>query len=370
MTVSTTTAGTLHIDGDRLRAAGNWTLPHLAGLEHHIGQLSVPPQASLEIDASGLQHMDTAGAWLLQRTRDQLRQQATVTLSGLREEHQALMAMIEGHGGTPQPAYRPGLLEGIGRESVRRLGDSLGFLSFVGEFSLVFAHVVTHPGRLRLRVTLNNLQATGFFAMPIVALLSFLVGVVIAYQGAVQLQRFGANIFIADLVGLSMLRELAPMITAIIVAGRSGSAFTAQIGTMKVTEEIDALRTIGVPPLELLVLPKVLAMLLALPLLTVFADALGVFGGMVMAQAQLDIGFQDFFDRLGQAVEMQDFLIGLGKAPVFALIIALVGCFQGFKVSGSADSVGRQTTVSVVQSIFLIIVVDAVFSVIFSWLGL
>ena len=204
--------------------------------------------------------------------------------------------------------------------------------------------------------------------MPIVGLLTFLMGVVIAYQGADQLQRFGANIFIADLVGLSMVRELSPLLTAIIVAGRSGSAYAAQIGTMKITEEIDALRTIGVGPTELLVLPKMLALIIALPLLTLYADVTGVLGGMLMARSKLDVSFDVFLDRLGEAVSLSSFLTGIGKAPVFAAIIALVGCYRGFQVSGSADSVGRQTTVSVVQSIFLVILADALFSVAFNWL--
>jgi phospholipid/cholesterol/gamma-HCH transport system permease protein len=221
---------------------------------------------------------------------------------------------------------------------------------------------------MRWRHVLRSLQTAGFEALPITGLLSFLMGIVIAYQGAEQLQRFGANIYVADLVGLSMVRELSPMLTAIIVAGRSGSAYTAEIGTMKVTEEIDALRTIGVGPVELLVLPKMLALIIALPLLTVFTDVTGVLGGMVMARAQLDVSFDTFFDRLDDAISLTSFLIGIGKAPVFAIIIALVGCYQGFQVTGSADSVGRQTTVSVVQSIFLVIVTDALFSIAFSWL--
>jgi len=193
---------------------------------------------------------------------------------------------------------------------------------------------------------------------------------VIAYQGAEQLQRFGANLYIADLVGLSMVRELSPLITAIIVAGRSGSAYTAQIGTMKVTEEIDALRTIGVGPLDLLVLPKVAALAIALPLLTVYTDMMGMLGGMIMARAQLQVSFTTFLNRLQEAVSLTSYLIGIGKAPVFAVIIALVGCYQGFGVTGSAESVGRQTTVSVVQSIFLVILSDAFFSIAFSWLNL
>ncbi|MFA5915902.1 MAG: ABC transporter permease, partial [Burkholderiales bacterium] len=229
---------------------------------------------------------------------------------------------------------------------------------------------VARPGRIRWRAIAYSLQTTGFEALPITGLLSFLMGIVIAYQGAEQLRQFGANIYVADLVGLSMVRELSPMLTAIIVAGRSGSAYAAQIGTMKVTEEIDALRTIGVGPLELLVLPKVLALMLALPLLTVYTDVMGMLGGMIMARAQLDVSFGAFLERLDEAITLNSYLVGVGKAPVFAVIIALVGCYQGFQVGGSADSVGRQTTLSVVQSVFLVIVTDALFSILFSWLDI
>lgn len=217
---------------------------------------------------------------------------------------------------------------------------------------------------------LYNIRGAGFDALPIVGLLSFLLGIVVAYQGAGQLRQYGANIFVADLVGLSMLREFAPLITAIIIAGRSGSAYAAQIGTMSVSEEIDAMRTLGIAPLDLLVVPKVIALVIALPLLTAFADVLGVFGGMIMARAQLDVGFGEFLDRFVKAVSMTSYLIGICKAPVFAAIIAVVGCFHGFRTKGGADGVGRQTTRSVVQSIFLVIVADALFSVAFSALDL
>ena len=240
-------------------------------------------------------------------------------------------------------------------------------LSFVGESAHALAGCVRHPRRLRWRPILFNMRTAGFDALPIVGLLPFLLGVVVAYQGADQLRRYGANIFVVDLIGVSMLREFAPLITAIIVAGRSGSAYAAQIGTMAVTEEIDAMRTLGIPPLEMLVLPKVLALLVALPLLTVFADVLG---GMLMAKAQLDVGYGEFLDRFVKAVSLTTLAVGLAKAPVFALIIAMVGCFQGFRTQGGPDSVGRQTTRAVVQSIFLVIVADALFSVAFSALGL
>ena len=243
-------------------------------------------------------------------------------------------------------------------------------LGFVGETAVAFGGCVAHPARIRWRPILFNIQRAGFEALPIVGLLSFLLGIVVAYQGADQLRQYGANIFVADLVGLSMLREFAPLITAITIAGRSGSAFAAQIGTMAVTEEIDAMRTIGIDPQELLVLPKIIALVIALPLLTVFADVLGVAGGMLMAQSQLDVGFSEFLDRMAKAVSVTSYAVGIGKAPVFAVIISVVGCFQGFRTKGGADSVGQQTTRSVVQSIFLVIVADALFSIAFSLLDL
>ena len=261
-------------------------------------------------------------------------------------------------------------LQGLGQQTALALSQLQAMLAFLGENFLALAGWATHPPRIRWRPILFNLRSAGFDALPIVGLLSFLLGIVVAYQGADQLKQYGANIFVADLVGLSMLREFAPLMTAIIIAGRSGSAYAAQIGTMAVTQEIDAMRTIGIAPLEMLVLPKLIALVIALPLLTVFADVAGVFGGMLMAQAQLGVGFAEFLDRFAQAVSVTSYLVGLGKAPVFAAIIAMVGCFQGFQTRGGADSVGQHTTRAVVQAIFWVIVADALFSVAFSVLGL
>jgi phospholipid/cholesterol/gamma-HCH transport system permease protein len=264
----------------------------------------------------------------------------------------------------PPPLHR------IGLAAIEAVGRGTALLGFVGELAVAFARGVVQPSRLRLRPILYNIRSAGFHALPIVGLLSFLLGIVLAYQGAEQLRRYGANIFIADLVGLSILREFAPLMTAIIVAGRSGSAYAAQIGSMQVSEEIDAMRTLGIAPLDLLVLPKVIALAIALPLLTVFADVLGVAGGMLMAQWHLGVGSADFLERFVKAVSVTTFLVGICKAPVFAAIIAVVGCFQGFRAQGGADSVGRQTTGAVVQSIFLVIVADAAFSIAFSVVGL
>ena len=357
--------------------SGYWTARGMGAIAPRIEGLSATAQSEMVIDGSRIEALDTAGAWILQKLLQRLRDEGmAVTVNGLRPELAKLLDVVAQQ--VADQAEKPSnagnkptnMLERLGRSTAAAFEQAVALLSFVGECAVALAGNVAHPGRIRWRPILFNIRSAGFDALPIVGLLSFLLGVVVAYQGADQLRQYGANIFVADLVGLSMLREFAPLITAIIIAGRSGSAYAAQIGTMAVTEEIDAMRTLGIAPLDLLVLPKILALLIALPLLTVFADVLGVFGGMIMADAQLGVGYADFLERFVKAVSITAFLIGIGKAPVFAAIIVVVGCFQGFRTKGGADSVGRQTTRSVVQSIFLVIVADALFSVVFSALDL
>ena len=314
---------------------------------------------------------------MLQKLLLRLRDEGVVVTArlapGIRQLLQAVGQQAPNDSAAPAaacPRRSATALERVGRSAEAAFEQTLRCSASSAKVRLALAGCVAHPARFRWRPILYNIRSAGFDALPIVGLLSFLLGIVVAYQGADQLRQYGANIFVADLVGLSMLREFAPLITAIIIAGRSGSAYAAQIGTMAVTEEIDAMRTLGIAPLDLLVLPKILALVIALPLLTVFADVLGVFGGMIMARAQLGVGFGEFLDRFVKAVSITAYLIGICKAPVFAAIIAVVGCFQGFRTKGGADSVGRQTTRSVVQSIFLVIVADALFSVAFSALDL
>jgi len=356
-----------------VRCAGAWIVRGIAELDRHLETQSWPANRSVVIDGSALTALDTSGAWLLHRTmRDLERRGCAVRIEGLRAEFGSLLQLIASREAAIEvPAVAaPNRLARLGDRAWAGLLGTLDYLAFVGETSMALMRSVAHPRRFRWRVILHNMQGAGVDALPITGFLSFLMGFVIAYQGADQLQRFGANIFVVDLVGLAMLRELSPLLTAIIVAGRSGSAFTAQIGTMKVTEEIDALRTIGVGAQEQLVVPKVLALVFVLPLLTVYTDITGVFGGMIMARAKLDITFEVFLDRLEDAIALSSYWTGLAKAPVFAMIIALVGCYRGFHVTGSAESVGEQTTMSVVQSIFLVIATDALFSIVFIWLDL
>ena len=362
----------VELQGAEARCSGSWTADRLHRVERRLAGLAWPSGAELVLDCSAVEALDTAGTWLLQATVRDLERRGRRVALRLRPEHRALLEMIRSPAlAEAEPApRRPALLARVGRWALGSLEQALAMVAFVGESAMAGARAIARPSHIRWRSVLHEVQTAGFDALPIVGLLSFLLGLVIAYQGAGPLARYGANTFVADLVGLAMLRELAPLITAIVVAGRSGSAWAAQIGTMKVTEEIDALRTVGIDPLEFLVLPKILALVVALPLLTVFSDALGVLGGMVMSRSELGLRFEDFLDRFVQGVRLPDYLVGVGKAPVFAAVIALVGCHQGFRVSGDAESVGRHTTVSVVQSIFAIVVVDALFSVVFSWLGI
>ena len=360
-----------------LTLSGCWTARGVGAIGKQLEALQFPAASVVAADAAGVAALDTAGAWLLQQLLLRLRTEGViVTLRGLAPNAAALLGSVaqyvdaQASERRPTTAATPNFLARIGCGAQAAFEQALALLSFVGESAAALAGCFARPQRFRWRPILFNIRSAGFDALPIVGLLSFLLGVVVAYQGADQLRQYGANIFVADLVGLSMLREFAPLITAIIIAGRSGSAYTAQIGTMVVTEEIDAMRTIGIAPMELLVLPKIIALMIALPLLTVFADLLGVFGGMLMARQQLGVSFVEFLDRFVKAVSVTAYLVGICKAPVFAAIVSVVGCFQGFRTKGGADSVGRQTTKSVVQSIFLVIVADALFSVAFSALDL
>ena len=369
-----------------LELSGRWTTPYLAAIEAKFVHLTYKEGTVLQLDASTIIAMDTGGAWLLHQLLTNLAIQGiTVHLEGLREEYRELLELIQSRLGTEAKIQdfsrlgteaetrdfrKPRLLERVGQRTWIYVDEGIALLAFVGEISVALLRTLKQPSRIRWNALFSTLDHAGVQAIPIISLLSFLLGIVIAYQGGVQLRTYGANIFIVELVSLTMLRELAPMMTAIIVAGRTGSAYTAEIGTMKVTEEIDALRSLGIAPMDILVLPKLLGLIIVLPLLTLVADAMGIAGGIVMAATQLDVGFHDFVDRIPQSDTLEAFLIGIGKAPVFAMIVATVGCFQGFQVTGSADSVGRQTTVSVVHSIFLVIVVDAAFSILFGWMGI
>ncbi|AEA33881.1 MlaE family ABC transporter permease [Hippea maritima] len=263
-----------------------------------------------------------------------------------------------------------GFLYSLGYAFVERLKELYVFMSFLGEVFVGFIGFILNPKRFRLKSTLKDVELMGFNAIPILTTISFLIGAVIAYHGSVRLKQFGANIFVVDLVSISVLRELGPLIVAILLAGRSSSSYTAQIGIMKVTEEVDVIKTMGVNPYDILVFPKIVSMLVCVPLLIVLADVMGVLGGMVVAHLSLNITVRDFILRLHQAIGIKTFVSGILKAPAFAFLIATIGAFKGFQTKKNVESIGKSVTVSVVDSIFGVIIADAIFSVLFRWMGI
>ena len=362
---------TISVKDNVVRCRGAWTLPNLSQLERRGQTLRWPTTSTVLYDAGDVTAMDTGGALLLQRCIDGSRRKGHQTaLQGLKPEFAELLSKVEAQWAQPgRETAAPEIrwMDGLVRFVVSRQTSVIRALAFVGESTIALGRSLVHPSSIRWRALLRIVEQDGVRALPITGLLTFLVGVVIAYQGAEQLRKLGTNIFIVDLVGISLLREIAPLIVAILIAGRSGSAYAAEIGTMKVTEELDAVRTLGISPMNLLVLPRSLALIIALPLLTAYADIVGVFGGMLIALGELNVSFVEFMARFEEAVPLRHFLIGLGKAPFFAAIIALVGCYQGFQIRGGVDDVGRHTTISVVQGIFLVIVFDAICSILLNW---
>jgi phospholipid/cholesterol/gamma-HCH transport system permease protein len=358
----------------RLVVGGVWTISEARRLDPLLKTLDPGTSSRIEIDCAALDRLDTVGAWLLLRTKRVLeRAGIAVRAVNVRAEYRALVHTIDHECRAPPVASPPphkftDRLERIGRGSSHALYQ---IYALVGFFGLVVTEAVgtaVHPRRLRVAALFHQIEETGLNALPIIGLLSFLIGVAFAYQGADQLRQFGAEMFTVNLLGVGILRELGGLMAAIIVAGRSGSAITAQIGTMKLNEELDAIAISGINTIEVLVLPRLLGLILALPLLTFCSNIMGLAGGMVLCYFNLSITIPSFLHQLRGAVVGWTFWVGLIKAPVFALIIGLVGCFQGFQVERNAASVGRLTTLAVVESIFLVIVSDAAFSVIFSML--
>jgi phospholipid/cholesterol/gamma-HCH transport system permease protein len=257
-----------------------------------------------------------------------------------------------------------------GKYTIDSIDSFIFFLSFLGETILQLFRIISTPWKFRYKATAVHVEKSGAQALPIVALTSFLVGLVTAYQGAEQLAKFGANIFIVDMVSISMFREMAPLIAAIVIAGRSASSYTAEIGTMKITQEIDAMRSMGFDPINFLVLPRVFALLISMPLIVFFADIVGIFGGMIVAKINLGISYNEFITRGREVVAVKQLLIGIFKAPFFGLLIATIGCFRGFQVTGNTESIGRYTTISVVNAIFWVIACDALISVVLTEIGI
>ncbi len=368
---------TVSQDDDRVlvTASGEWTIRNAGVVEKAIDTVAVPQAAAVALDLGALSLLDTAGAWQVHKLRSMIEfRGARVTLENINSAHKVLLDEIESHH-PPQPSTprRPNpifdYLERIGRTSVDIYEEAKAVLGIMGAFGVGLSNSLLNPRKVRGYSVLHNFDRAGLEAASIIALMSFLIGGIIAQQGVYYLQTFGADLFVVDLVGVLAFRELGVLMAAIMIAGRSGSAFTAEIGAMKMREEIDALRVIGLSPIEVLIIPRLLALMLAMPLLTFIADMAAISGGALMTWFYADIPIQTFIVRLHDAVNIQTLMIGIIKAPFMALIIGLIACVEGMKVSGSAESLGRHTTLSVVQAIFMVIVVDGIFAMFFAAIG-
>lgn len=364
---------TINSEKNELVLSGSWSLQGITSLAAHYANKKWPQDSNLTINGEKVTKMDSAGALLLHQCEKMLEaKHNTLTRGNFHPQHIEMLTLINKNiddinTSKPPKEEKKSFLYRLGKEACERTKQAFNFLSLIGELWLFIAKGFTHFRLFHIPNICTAIYHTGYRALPILGMLSFLIGVVLAYQMGLQLQTYGANIFIVYLTGVAILREFGPLIAAIIVAGRTSSAFTAEIGTMKVNEEIDALLTMGISPVQRLVLPKTIGLIIVFPLLIFWSDLFGLIGSMVMSKAMLGIGYPDFILRLRSDVGSTHYYIGLSKAPFFAAIIALVGCYQGFCVSSSADSVGFQTTKSVVQAIFLIIIADAIFSVLYSW---
>lgn len=354
-------------DKDVVVLAGEWTLRNAAPIEkeieHAIKELN---GHSYEVAADGIGKLDTSGAFLLKKLA--VREKSTPRLT---DSQRSVLDFLPTYSEYSPPAeHKPSALVAsfsfVGEKAIRTRDFGWDIFAFIGQVALRFVANLAHPHHFRLPSIVRHIQETGISALPIVGLLGVLMTMVVTYQGANQLRRFGADIYTVDLTVISLLREMAVLITAIMVAGRSGSAFAAEIGVMNLRDEVSALRTMGMDPIEVLVLPRVIALLITLPLLTFLADVIGLLGGALMSQSLLNLSFDQYFSRVAEVATPTMFFVGMIKAPVFAFIIAVIGCYQGLKVSGSAESVGKRTTLAVVQAIFVVIMADGLFSIAFS----
>ena len=368
MTVASTLPPGLSAEGDRVRLRGCWTLDQAAAIAEALRSV---PEGARAVDATGVARLDSLG--VLQLLRHARRSDMDFTAFAFREEHHALVAAIEDVvDERPRTKREYGFAAALGRLGFAvadNWKEIVALISFLGENLSKLARMATEPRRFRPTATVAHMEQVGLDAVPLVALLSFLVGAVIAFLGSNILADFGATIYVVELVNIAFLREFGVLLTSIVLAGRTASAFTAQIGAMVSREEVDAMRTLGLDPVDVLVIPRLLALLVMLPLLAFIADVAGLLGGMTVGAYALDIPPQAYFARMEDTIQLRHFLVGLSKAPVFALVIGLIGCLEGLQVQGTAQSVGERTTSSVVQTISLVIVLDALAAIWFMQVG-
>lgn len=352
----------------KLIARGKWILASVLEIEKQLSQ--TPCDKKIIWDFSAVDDFDSAGVLLFVEYLHRFKKETGVEVVGYSNNQKEMYDLLNNNIQEIQRPKKKNILEKIGESSFQIYRDIQAFMTFSGHLFYALFYTFINPKRMRLKETVYHIHQSGLNALIIIGLTSFLVGMVISYQGSVQLAKFGADIFIVDTVAISMTRELAPLITAIVIAGRSGSAYTAEIGVMKITEEISAMRTMGFDPYTFLVLPRVIALVVVLPLLIFFADIMGIIGGMVAAAMELNISMVQFSNRVYEVLEVKHYILGMIKGPAFAFIIAAIGCFRGLQVSNNTESIGHHTTASVVNAIFLVIACDALFSIIFTGLGL
>ncbi len=371
---ATTSSLTVAVDEDnRAALSGVLDIRTLAEAEKSLGHWPRKRKSGaldFALDLRDLSGLDTPGALFLCGLRNK-----GIELTGVSADHQALLDLICGLELKPLPKvasvprWRQLVIQ-LGKGADDAWHDTLDVITFVGRAASAIGHALIHPRSLRLPSISRHIEETGIHALPIIGLMAIMISIVIGYQSVAQLRPYGGEDFTINLVAVSMLREMGGLITAIMVAGRSGSAFAAEIGVMKARDEVDALKVMGMDPMEMLVVPRLIALIITLPLLTFFSDVMGLFGGAMISRFLLDISPLQYVDRVHQAVDASDLFVGLFKAPIFGFLIAVIGCMHGLRVRGSAESVGGETTRAVVKAIFVVIVLDALFSILFEKLGI
>ncbi len=364
-------------EGHELTASGSWTAVHAAGLEAVTGQAvrQAADVPGLSVDMNGVTAFDTYGAWLLERlVRERSRAGLHTEIAGLREEYHGLLCDVKDTNreelGKPKGRGLAGAFQRYADGVIDAAGSMLPFLHMLGAIGAATLRVVRNPKRFRLTSAIHQLDRVGWQAAPIVLLITFLLGCIIAQQGFFHVRKFGAENYVVDMVGILVSREIGVLLVTIMVAGRSGSSYTAELGSMKMREEIDALRTMGLDPVEVLILPRVFALVIAVPALTFLGLMAALYGGGLVASAYAGMSPVIFIQRLHEAVTVTHFEVGMFKAPFMALVIGAIACTEGLRVKGSAESLGEQTTTSVVKSIFLVIVLDGLFAIFFASIGM
>jgi phospholipid/cholesterol/gamma-HCH transport system permease protein len=378
VTAGTLISGQSRGDGLDLAAAGSWTAEHARTLEPQVDAVTRAGSRvrSVAIDVARIEQLDTFGAWLLERAiRTWTGQGCAARLIGLRDDYRGLFDKVRAgtHILAPEPPKPNSIIASlarIGRTMAGVGGDLVALAQMIGALMVAVKRVAFRPWTFRLTSMINHLERVGWQAVPIILLITVLIGAILAQQGIFHFRKFGADIYVIDMVGVLVLREVGVLIVCIMVAGRSGSSYTAELGAMKMREEVDALRTMGFDPVEVLILPRIVALVIAVPILTFLGSMAALYGGGVVTWAYGGIEPPVFLSRLREAISIETFEVGIIKAPFMALVIGIVACVEGLQVQGSAESLGEQTTNSVVKSIFLVIVLDGIFAMFFASIGM